>query len=187
MKTPGEVDRVILLLSYRAAVEGITVELPSGLVDDGETASVSAVRELAEETGYVGTALHVSGVLYTGAELLARHDTALQFLTGLPTDCWKSTESCRIVFMSVDGSLPANQAPQPKREQAELQQVRGVCWLPVRKSRRSRAETLLVAQVLLVPVRGLQQTLNHLEEDKGYIIDGRLRCIAQGFALGTRL
>lgn len=33
----------------------VTIEVPSGLIDDGETAAQSALRELKEETGYVAT------------------------------------------------------------------------------------------------------------------------------------
>ena len=32
----------------------VCIEVPAGLIDAGETAAESAVRELKEETGYVG-------------------------------------------------------------------------------------------------------------------------------------
>ena len=65
-RCPGVPDRLVLLLSYRAAVEAVSVELPSGLVDEGESAEASAVRELAEETGYHARVLHCGGKQYTG-------------------------------------------------------------------------------------------------------------------------
>jgi len=40
--------------------------VPAGLVDEGETAAESAVRELREETGYHGAAAEVSPVMFNG-------------------------------------------------------------------------------------------------------------------------
>jgi ADP-ribose pyrophosphatase len=47
-----EEQRVIIVRQYRPAVEHHTLELPSGLVDAGETPLEAARRELLEETGY---------------------------------------------------------------------------------------------------------------------------------------
>lgn len=51
--------RVLCVRQYRPAVERYTLELPSGLVDPGETPGESARRELLEETGYEAAALEV--------------------------------------------------------------------------------------------------------------------------------
>lgn len=45
-------QRVLIVRQYRPAVEHDTLELPSGLVDPGETPAETARRELLEETGY---------------------------------------------------------------------------------------------------------------------------------------
>jgi ADP-ribose pyrophosphatase len=47
-----EERRVVIVRQYRPAVEHLTLELPSGLVDAGETPLEAARRELLEETGY---------------------------------------------------------------------------------------------------------------------------------------
>ena len=49
-----EEQRVLIVRQYRPAVEHLTLELPSGLVDAGETPLEAARRELLEETGYQG-------------------------------------------------------------------------------------------------------------------------------------
>src|SRR5215831_869329 len=45
-------NRVLVVRQYRPAGERYTLELPSGLVDPGETPVETAKRELLEETGY---------------------------------------------------------------------------------------------------------------------------------------
>lgn len=54
-------QRVLAVRQYRPAVERYTIELPSGLVDPGESPAEAARRELLEETGYEAAAVEVLG------------------------------------------------------------------------------------------------------------------------------
>ena len=58
-----EEQRVLIVRQYRPAVEHDTLELPSGLVDAGETPEEAARRELLEETGYHGGTWEVLGAM----------------------------------------------------------------------------------------------------------------------------
>ncbi|WP_315801410.1 NUDIX hydrolase [Bradyrhizobium sp. SZCCHNS3002] len=62
---------VPLVRQYRPAVEDFTLELPAGLIDPGEQAASSAVRELLEETGFPSRAVHLLGVNKTDAGRLS--------------------------------------------------------------------------------------------------------------------
>jgi ADP-ribose pyrophosphatase len=44
--------QVVLINQFRHGVEGLTLEIPGGLVDGSENHAVAAARELLEETGY---------------------------------------------------------------------------------------------------------------------------------------
>ncbi|XP_067915648.1 ADP-sugar pyrophosphatase isoform X1 [Heterodontus francisci] len=47
-------DCLIMVKQFRPPMGCYCLELPAGLIDDGETAEVAALRELLEETGYKG-------------------------------------------------------------------------------------------------------------------------------------
>ena len=44
---------IILQKQFRPPVCKVTIEVPAGLVDAGESAEEAAIRELKEETGYI--------------------------------------------------------------------------------------------------------------------------------------
>lgn len=57
---------IVLQKQFRPPVDKVVIEVPAGLVDEGESAAESAVRELREETGYVGIAAEVSPIMFNG-------------------------------------------------------------------------------------------------------------------------
>jgi ADP-ribose pyrophosphatase len=53
----------VLVRQYRPAVERMTLELPSGHVDEGDTPEDAARKELREETGFIAEKLILLGEL----------------------------------------------------------------------------------------------------------------------------
>lgn len=58
-------DRLVFEWNYRRPVQGWELELPAGLLDDGESPETAARRELREETGYSAKSWKSLGWLYT--------------------------------------------------------------------------------------------------------------------------
>lgn len=57
---------LLLQKQYRPPIDKVVIEVPAGLIDAGETIEECAVRELKEETGYVGVAEQTSPVMFNG-------------------------------------------------------------------------------------------------------------------------
>ena len=80
---------LILVLTYRPPVDRICIEFPAGLAEENETAEEAGLRELREETGFIGTS--------TGS-----------MSPELFLDPWKSSENTKLVTVTVDGDDERN-------------------------------------------------------------------------------
>ncbi|XP_063933165.1 uncharacterized protein LOC135144965 isoform X2 [Zophobas morio] len=91
-----EEERVLLVKQFRPAVDAYTLELPAGLVDEGETKEEAALRELKEECGYSG---HLANEISDFVPLL----TSSPGLTN---------ESLSLVAVDIDLNSKENQLPK---------------------------------------------------------------------------
>jgi 8-oxo-dGTP pyrophosphatase MutT (NUDIX family) len=74
---------ILLQKQYRPPIDKVVIEVPAGLIDAGETPEQCAVRELLEETGYVGVAEQISPVMYNGII------SPFFFCVWLPRSSWR--------------------------------------------------------------------------------------------------
>ncbi|KAJ4337842.1 ADP-ribose diphosphatase [Didymella glomerata] len=101
---PNKTPHIVLQKQWRAPADAVVIEIPAGLMDEGESAEECALRELKEETGYVGKVIEGS----FGVSPIMFND---------PGFC---NTNLKMIQVTVDMSLPENQNPQPNLEPGEF-------------------------------------------------------------------
>lgn len=96
----SEGRQILLQKQFRVPIEGVCVELPAGLLDPKETLEECAIRELKEETGYIGKATKISPVLFND-----------------PGFC---NCNLKVVYVDIDMEDERNKNPQPQLEDNEF-------------------------------------------------------------------
>ena len=66
----GGPPSILLQKQFRPPIDAVTIEVPAGLMDEGENAEECALRELKEETGYTGVIMEggfgITPVMFNG-------------------------------------------------------------------------------------------------------------------------
>jgi len=93
-------ERYIIIRQFRPPTNSYLLEFPAGLVDKGETRDQTAIRELSEETGYVGEVQKISPRVYSSPGILS--------------------EAVTFAHMQIDENLPENQMPKSQNEPGEF-------------------------------------------------------------------
>ncbi len=79
-------DEIIFVDQYRPAIGEQCLELPAGIVEDGESATTAGARELREETGFDPSGISLLEDYWVATGVL-RHRRAVVFAEGLmPTE-----------------------------------------------------------------------------------------------------
>ena len=97
MKPSG---KFIFIRQFRPPTDSYILEFPAGLVDPGESLETTAIRELFEETGYVGIVEDLSPKLFSSPGILS--------------------ETVSFVHVQVDEKKLENQRPKAKNEPGEF-------------------------------------------------------------------
>ena len=101
MKDNNNAMSTVLVKQYRPPLDAYTIELPAGLIDANETPQEAALRELHEETGYVG---QIKDCTITGS---------------LPLSPGLSDETVALVTVMIDMTIEENQHPVQHVEEGE--------------------------------------------------------------------
>lgn len=100
LKTPSQVDQLLLIKQFRPPTSQVVIELPAGLIDANETIESTAIRELIEETGYHGKFIKKSPPVFSDPGL--------------------TNANMVLAWVDVDLTDKKNIDPQPKLEEGEF-------------------------------------------------------------------
>ncbi|MFD1563133.1 NUDIX hydrolase [Haloarchaeobius amylolyticus] len=108
----GDDDRLLFVEQYRPTIRETHLELPAGIVEDDESYTQAATRELEEETGFrpTSTALLQEYAVATG---VLRHDRGVVYAEGLEPG---ERELDNNEFLEVT-TVPVSEALERAREQ----------------------------------------------------------------------
>ncbi|KAI0476002.1 putative ADP-ribose pyrophosphatase [Xylariaceae sp. FL0804] len=133
---------VLLERQFRAPAGRVVIEFPAGFVDAGETVEQAALRELKEETGYVGEVVAARGgrpIFYSSPG--------------------SSSSTTLMVNLKVDPDREENKNPKPELEDGEFIEP---FWVPFKdlydECRRLEAEGFAIDGKVGVFAEGIEVT-----------------------------
>lgn len=91
--------RYVIIRQYRPPVAAEVIEFPAGLIDPGEAVDTAAVRELREETGFIGE-----------VRWLSRPTGSSAGMTG---------ETVVLAYVEIDETLAENRQPRQDLDEGE--------------------------------------------------------------------
>ncbi len=99
--------KIILVRQFRPPVWEYVLEFPAGLIDAGESAKETAVRELREETGFAGEVIRVypescssPGITGEKMTMVLMHVDGARYRDGLPQSFQEENEDIETLLVS---------------------------------------------------------------------------------------
>lgn len=169
----------------------MTIEIPAGLIDEGESAEEAAIRELREETGFVGTVI-APGETDRAGPRQAQNDSSgsrpqigNQGITHFNDPGFTNTAT-HLIHINIDLNDPRNQ-PVGGNNNTKTTEARQATGLPHPiLGPNQQLEQNEFVTTFCVPVRRLWAECRRLEEE-GYAIDARVGTLAEGIEVARRL
>ncbi|KAJ8068948.1 hypothetical protein OCU04_002629 [Sclerotinia nivalis] len=152
----------VLQKQYRPPLDKVVIEVPAGLVDDGETAEEAAIRELKEETGYIGVLSESSPIMFNGTPRPPLLPLTYFPLTDRIADPGFCNTNLKMVHVTIDMADQKNQNPVPELEENEF------------------------IEVFTLPLKDLWEACKNWEKE-GYAIDARVGTLAEGIEVARTL
>lgn len=97
-------DRLVLVRQFRYGTNDFSIEIPGGIIDQGEDPIAAGVRELREETGYVGSGARLLGSVHPNPAMQTNRCHLVLVENARPTAGldWDPNEEFEIMATPVD-------------------------------------------------------------------------------------
>lgn len=96
--------QLVLVRQFRFGVDDFSIEIPGGVMDPGEEPVAAGLRELREETGYVGQNARVIGRVHSNPAILSNacHFVFVELAVRSEALQWDTDEEIEVVTAPVD-------------------------------------------------------------------------------------
>lgn len=96
--------RLVMVNQFRYGIDAFSWEIPGGVIDRGEDPVAAGVRELREETGYVGTTARLLGTVHPNPAILNNccHLVLVEGAVQVETLEWDADEEIEVAAPPVD-------------------------------------------------------------------------------------
>jgi 8-oxo-dGTP pyrophosphatase MutT (NUDIX family) len=95
---------LVLVRQFRFGIDDFSLEIPGGIIDGDETPLAAAVRELSEETGYVGGVARVLGTVHPNPAIQNNrcHLVLVENVRREAAQEWDADEELEVLTLPVD-------------------------------------------------------------------------------------
>lgn len=96
--------RLVMVNQFRYGIDAFSWEIPGGMIDAGEDPVAAAVRELQEETGYVGTSARLLGSVNPNPAIMNNrcHLVLVENVVSKEAQEWDDDEEIELTTLPVD-------------------------------------------------------------------------------------
>ncbi len=96
--------RLVMVNQFRYGIDAFSWEIPGGMIDAGEDPVAAAVRELQEETGYVGTSARLLGSVNPNPAIMNNrcHFVLVEGVVLKEAQEWDDDEEIELTTLPVD-------------------------------------------------------------------------------------
>jgi 8-oxo-dGTP pyrophosphatase MutT (NUDIX family) len=97
-------DHMVLVRQFRYGADAFSLEIPGGVIEQGEEPAIAGVRELQEETGYTGNPARILGVAQPNPAIQSNrcHFVLVEQATATMPLSWDHDEEIEVCVLPIE-------------------------------------------------------------------------------------